>query len=116
MKGKIDAINKLSEYVDGMEENTKGSGENSELAKGIKCEMEEHGMDEMEATKTAKEHLAEDPEYYTKLEEMESSGESEAAESEDSFGGGETEDEGEKEMPGISISVLARKKKPFGRK
>jgi hypothetical protein len=110
MKGKLDAINKLSEYLDGMSENT-GEGENEELQKGIECEMTEHGMSEEEATKTAQDHLKEDPEYYTKLEEMEASGESEGAETDDSFG---SEEEPEEEAtPAISVSVLARKK-PHG--
>lgn len=36
-----------------------------ELAKGIQKEMEEHGMSEEEATKTAKDHLKENPHYYS---------------------------------------------------
>jgi len=36
-----------------------------ELEMGIKKEMEEHGMSEQEATKTAKDHLKENPKYYS---------------------------------------------------
>jgi len=38
-----------------------------ELAMGIKTEMEEHGMSKSEATKTAKDHLREHPNYYSKM-------------------------------------------------
>lgn len=105
MKGKLDAINKLGDYLDGMSENT-GEDENEELKKGIEIEMSEHGMDEEEATKTAEEHLQEDPEYYTKLAEMEAGGEVEET---DSF----EEEPEEEETPAVSVSVLARKK-PHG--
>jgi len=37
---------------------------------GIKTEMEEHGMDRAEATKTAKDHLREHPNYYSKMKSM----------------------------------------------
>lgn len=37
----------------------------TELNKGIKNEMSEHGMSKKEATKTAKDHLKENPKYYT---------------------------------------------------
>lgn len=40
-----------------------------ELEMGIKTEMEEHGMSKSEATKTAKDHLRENPNYYTKMKE-----------------------------------------------
>jgi len=36
-----------------------------ELEMGIKKEMEEHGMSEEQATKTAKDHLKENPKYYS---------------------------------------------------
>jgi hypothetical protein len=36
-----------------------------ELETGIKKEMEEHGMSHEEATKTAKDHLKENPHYYS---------------------------------------------------
>jgi hypothetical protein len=38
-----------------------------ELSMGIKTEMEEHGMSKAEATKTAKDHLRENPKYYSKM-------------------------------------------------
>lgn len=38
-----------------------------ELEMGIETEMKEHGMSEAEATKTAKDHLREHPNYYTKM-------------------------------------------------
>lgn len=41
-----------------------------ELSKGIKTEMKEHGMSKSEATKTAKDHLKEHPNYYSKMESV----------------------------------------------
>jgi hypothetical protein len=38
-----------------------------ELEMGIETEMKEHGMTKAEATKTAKDHLRENPNYYTKM-------------------------------------------------
>jgi hypothetical protein len=38
-----------------------------ELEMGIETEMKEHGMSKAEATKTAKDHLRENPNYYTKM-------------------------------------------------
>jgi hypothetical protein len=48
-----------------------------ELQKGIRVEMKEHGMSRAKATKTALDHLKENPKYYTKMEEsgLESGGE-----------------------------------------
>lgn len=37
-----------------------------ELSLGIRTEAEEHGLDEARATEVAKDHLTEDPEYYSK--------------------------------------------------
>ena len=84
---------------------TEEAGVDEELQKGIKVEMEEHGMDEAEATKTATDHIAEDPMYYSKLEEMEGDTESETTEPLDN-------EMAEEESPELSISVLARKNKP----
>jgi len=41
-----------------------------ELERGIKTEMEEHGMDKAEATKTAKDHLRENPRYYSIMKKV----------------------------------------------
>jgi hypothetical protein len=38
-----------------------------ELSMGIETEMKEHGMSKAEATKTAKDHLRENPNYYSKM-------------------------------------------------
>lgn len=38
-----------------------------EVEMGIETEMKEHGMSKAEATKTAKDHLRENPNYYTKM-------------------------------------------------
>jgi hypothetical protein len=38
-----------------------------ELEMGIETEMKEHGMSKAEATKTAKDHLSENPNYYSKM-------------------------------------------------
>lgn len=116
-KGKLDALKKLSDYVDGMEESKSESSESEhdELKEGIQCEMEEHGMDEEEATKTAMEHLAEDPKYYSKLEESEndpneeSEVENEANDMEDTEGK-RFMDKEDNETPKLSISILARDK------
>jgi hypothetical protein len=45
-----------------------------ELEMGIKKEMEEHGMSKEEATKTAIDHLRENPKYYTLLEKFKLAG------------------------------------------
>jgi hypothetical protein len=114
-KGKMIALNKLSEDIDGMTERPKEDTDvNDELQKGIKCEMGEHGMEEEEATKTAQEHIDQDPKYYTKLEEMETdpNEESEMAENHEALGG---EEEEEEESPKLSISVLARRNRPINK-
>lgn len=41
-----------------------------ELEMGIKTEMQEHGMSKAEATKTAKEHLRENPKYYSIMKKV----------------------------------------------
>jgi hypothetical protein len=41
-----------------------------ELEIGIKTEMKEHGMDKAEATKTAKDHLRENPRYYSIMKKV----------------------------------------------
>jgi len=41
-----------------------------ELEMGIKTEMKEHGMDKAEATKTAKDHLRENPRYYSIMKKV----------------------------------------------
>lgn len=50
----------------------KGEFDPIELKKGIKVEME-HTTDKKIAETIAKQHLAEDPKYYTKLNKMEKS-------------------------------------------
>lgn len=45
------------------------SMEKGELETGTRTEMEEHGMSADKARKTAKDHLREDPKYYTKMKE-----------------------------------------------
>ena len=45
---------------------TKQKFNKRELKMGIKVEMSEHGMNRKIATKTAKDHLRENPHYYTK--------------------------------------------------
>jgi hypothetical protein len=41
-----------------------------ELEMGIKTEMEEHGMSKANATKTAKDHLRENPKYYSIMKKV----------------------------------------------
>jgi hypothetical protein len=53
----------IEEYYYEVREFAKGG----ELSMGIKTEMEEHGMSKSEATKTAKDHLREHPNYYSKM-------------------------------------------------
>lgn len=124
MNGKLDALKKMKEYIDGMEpKKEEVSSEEECLKKGIEEEMSEHGMSEEEATKVAMDHLAQDPEYYSKGEEAnEQMGGDEDGmitkeldDMADTEGEGflkreEAEEDGEK--PALSISVLARNKKP----
>jgi hypothetical protein len=39
-----------------------------QLAEGMRVEMEEHGLDEARAKEVAKDHLTEDPSYYSKMD------------------------------------------------
>lgn len=125
--GKMDALKKMKAYIDGMEPASKeGETEEDALKKGIAEEMSEHEMSEEEATKVAMDHLAEDPEYYSKGEEAsEMGGEEDGSDGQmgtelddmaDTDGEGflkkeESEEEGK---PAISISVLARNKPKGG--
>lgn len=115
MNGKLDALKKLGSYIDGMEPAEKKEeegGMDEQLKKGIEVEME-HTDDPEEAKKIAMDHLSEDPQYYSKLDEVEEEGSDEmvketAEEMED--------DGGVDEGPKISISMLARKPKGFQKK
>ena len=62
--GEINIIRRKKELM------FKSKYDEKELKLGIKEEMEEHGMDVTKATKTAKDHLREDPKYYSKLKKV----------------------------------------------
>jgi len=113
MNGKLDALKKLGSYVDGMEPKKEEDGMDEQLMKGIEVEME-HTEDPEEAKKIAMDHLAEDPQYYSKLDEMGEGEEGEVKELAEEM----KDDGGFEEGPKISISMLARKPKgnPMGNK
>jgi len=131
MKERVGALDRIMKEVSHdiklpkMHKMTEGNNDfDEELQKGIKCEMEEHGMSDAEAERTAKEHIQEDPEYYSKLEGMEEGEHNEDTEtpgeeySESPEVQAEEEENGEeKPMKHMSISELGRGKlatKPRG--
>lgn len=105
----VDSDFEKPDFEEGIKKKKLGGIDPKALEHGIKCEMEEHGMEEEEATKIATDHLKEDPLYYAKEEE----GEEDPNEEEEIEEMGEKEDgkEDEESSPrGFSMSDFMRKK------
>lgn len=103
----VDSDFEKPDFEEGIKKKKMGGIDPKALEEGIKCEMEEHGMEEAEATKIATDHLKEDPLYYAKEEEGE-----EDPNEENEIAEMESEEAPEESPKGFSMSDLIRNKKP----
>lgn len=103
----VDSDFEKPDFEEGIKKKKMGGIDPKALEEGIKCEMEEHGMEEEEAKQIAMDHLKEDPMYYAKEEEGEEDPNEEQEIEE--MGGEKPEEEPSR---GFSMSDLIRNKKP----